>query len=451
MSYTISTDLFEENLQLIQDSIQIDATAFIQEDLYLLFIEFQRQQTNTYVLEQELLQLSSISINLQISDYSFIDEWSIPFFERYDITTANKCRGLISLLFADFLSSNFFRCLCHRFKKAKPDLLNQIDTIKLLNWMILWATRDYPQMALFLLGMGKEKMRQFELIQSIKLEQICYFLPKFMLWDIISLLNNITHRYLLAELANGKHIRKAEGCPFPFNKKMAHYFVNAPRGFNFDDAVWYGIIFGSRGNKQLLTAFQNHFKNWQQNPALLKTLLLFFTNAGKEAIKEEIPQLLGYLQHLWDENKKLILKGWTLASLRRRTAQWYEDINRRQLARIKQYGQVVSWKGANYRPLEIKVEEQNYQIVQLTSSEALQKESLALKHCVSLYTGKCVNNSASIWSLQQLKNEVSISLVTIEINNNRKIVQAKGLMNANPSKRASAIIKMWAKREKLIY
>jgi hypothetical protein len=445
----ISTDLFEEELQIAQDNMRRDINTFIAEDLHLPWIRSLQANNDIDTLKEELLKLAQNTSHLDIGNYTFIDEWSMIFSEKYDITTANHCRNVLRLLFTFFLDSSFFYFLCDRFHKQPKQLLNQIDTIKLLHWMLLWSVREYPGTTRLLFE--RNLVQAFEHLLSVDLKKIAYFLPEFMLWNINDFLGDIDNRHLLKELVEGKHVRKTTACPFPFSKKMAHYFINAPRESGFDDAVWYGIIFGADGNDQLLVTFRNHFRSWKHDPKLIKTLLTFFTTAGKEASREEIPHLLGYLQHVWDENKQLTLKGWTLVSLQRRATLWYDDLNRRRYERVTLYQQSLSWKGANYRSLDLELEDQHYQIIQLTTNEALLKESLALKHCVSAYAAKCIYRGTSIWSLQQKKSDCITHLATIEINNRGEIVQVKGLLNANPTKKVKTIISMWAKQEKLAY
>ncbi|MEM8909893.1 MAG: PcfJ domain-containing protein, partial [Bacteroidota bacterium] len=190
----------------------------------------------------------------------------------------------------------------------------------------------------------------------------------------------------------------------------------------------------------------------------LKTLVHFFAQPGHQTTLGELRELLGYLQHLRDEEGPVSIKGWTLVSLRRRSAVWYEAVNQRYLAAMERRQQYdypafddrLHWEGAPYRGFKEEMGDITYQIVQLRSAKALRAEGKEMCHCVASYAWRCLNHRTSIWSLQRIKYSFCQSLVTIEVNRKGQIVQAKGKFNAAPSDFQRKLIQTWAKRENIV-
>lgn len=266
-----------------------------------------------------------------------------------------------------------------------------------------------------------------------------------MVWDMAEILGNKKRSWLAKGLAEGKPLRKLSACPLPFTKKMAHYFINAPFTNTFDEAVWYALTSGNTG---LQNVFSPHFRSWKLDPAFLLPIIRFFEGPGAEADPEEMPDLLGYMQHRWDEDGTLSTKGWTLASLRRRVQEWYLEIAQQ---RSSFYVADTQWAASGYQPYEAHSESNTYRIVELTRAGELIEEGMRMQHCVGSYTHRCVNQGISIWSLRIYQAAHCRSLVTIEVDKQGRIVQARGKRNAAPQTVHVQLIRQWAQREGLKY
>ena len=95
--------------------------------------------------------------------------------------------------------------------------------------------------------------------------------------------------------------------------------------------------------------------------------------------------------------------------------------------------------------------EKLFQIVQLKNSKELFDEGSKMKHCVASYARRCKRGDTSIWSLREIKTGglKPVSLVTIELNCNNKIVQARGSCNRMPKGFEKKLIQRWADKENL--
>ena len=228
---------------------------------------------------------------------------------------------------------------------------------------------------------------------------------------------------------------------------MAHFFTNAPVGLNITEATWYGIIAGLDGDTRLVPIFKDYYRTMDKPLSLLQPIIKLLSPVPSSVEHYELLQLLGYLQHLWDEHGKLPVKGWTFASLVRRFNEWQQEISMRRY----RGSHPQSWSGAAYTPYLAEGEKHTYRIVQLTSSSALFQEGKDMRHCVGGYFHKCNTQGTSIWSLRQYTDEKYKRLVTIEVSSHHQIVQARKRLNAMPEKAHLDLIRKWAQREGLSF
>ena len=91
-----------------------------------------------------------------------------------------------------------------------------------------------------------------------------------------------------------------------------------------------------------------------------------------------------------------------------------------------------------------------WKIRQLLNARDLQMESEALSHCVSSYHWSCADGDCTIWSLSAEFGPQKIERrQTIEVDQNRTIIQCRGLANRDATSEEWAIVKAWAKEANL--
>ena len=242
-------------------------------------------------------------------------------------------------------------------------------------------------------------------------------------------------------------------------QKEAHIFSNHP----FDDQVeytyyiWSAKVKNLGGNANLALALYQFRGNNFDDLAFWESVIRFCI--ANEPVLEQYFQahantysnLFGYLAHKrQEEGNRFEMKGRSLRGIMQQAEEWYEQMNRHRFS--YSYNPNLSWNGAAYAPYQLEKGDYVYTITQLTNNAALQAESAALHHCVSGYGSQCANRYCSIWSLRvSIDGSKMKSLVTIQIDNNHKIVQAKTSCNAQPNASHLAIIKEWAAREGIIF
>ncbi|HHB52760.1 MAG TPA: hypothetical protein ENK75_06985, partial [Saprospiraceae bacterium] len=277
--------------------------------------------------------------------------------------------------------------------------------------------------------------------------------------------NNIWNRIdsqmsmdILNHLFTGKNIRTYRPVHIYFTKKMAHYFHNFNENYFvcFKDIYRRSIfetLFQHTRLLDLLVEFRfnnrfdlNPFGMNKPTYDQFKNFLLKLDSWGiYDWDRNEIREVLGYINHAYQDIANFTLQGVTAASIQRRASIYYEQIRQRQIAKASYY----KWKGAAYKAMSFEMKGNQYQIQQLTNASELLIESNRLSHCVRSYSSKCYAGKVSIWSLRIHKNQQWQSLVTIEVSDQHNIIQAKAKFNATPDNFYMEMIKQWAEREDL--
>ena len=446
----------EEKLVELEKTIEKDFDHFLKHDLLFWYHNFLRSGGDLQRLEEELHYLTQPRICPSAHAWVFANEWCNQLYGKKVVSTSAGVRDLLNYLYSDFEGDEeFWRWISNRFDLPLEELIKKENARVILDWMVLWMTDEYPQIALFLFG--RIKIAKFQFIKSIDLEQLILYLPQFILWGLGDNLEKAQDRFIIRKLGMGCNARHIKAIPMALNKRMAHHFHNAPKEAKFNDAFWYALVLGMHGDVDLLNGLKQYFQDWNRDLEFLKTLIVFFAKPGNQVRTEELPRLLGYLRHLQDENEEVSLRGWTIRSLRRRTREWYAELDRiwaLQRARMEEENlrkinamRQTSWKGADYSPFELASDEGTYKIIQLTTAKELRAEGGVMRHCVGGYVSTCVLHGTSIWSLRKENKDACKHLVTIEINKGGKVIQAKGKMNAAPKKEYWKLIREWADRE----
>lgn len=448
MNHSIHFDLCDERLHELASLINEDVQAFVEEDL-LLHTNYFNRIGDQIALEDELFDLVAVERIPSEKSLILVDVWASPFHGRLDLSIANHYKNLIHYIFLEFLENDLLTRIAVRFNLSKNELLQADNEARILDWMKLWMVEVYPNLLLFLFG--DQEFKVFKRIGSLALHEVVLYLPAFVLWNLKDNLKNPKKRTVTFELAKGLNIRRVESFPVAFTKKMAHLFTNVPKEYSYDDAVWYAIVIGLHGNESLLNILKTHLRRWTKDLDYLKNLVSFFSALDKDLETNEMSQLLGYLQHIRQEEGKLNIKGWTLNSLRRRANNWYEALrNKRHLEYLKRLNE-PEWEAATFNDFECNMWGKTFHIVQLKSSGELFEEGARMSHCVATYAYKCKDYGTSIWSLRRMDAEEATSLVTIEVSKNGRIMEASAKFNAAPRLEYVSLIQMWARREGIVF
>ena len=271
------------------------------------------------------------------------------------------------------------------------------------------------------------------------------------------------HWYVVA--ARGGSLHKA-GAGQWLTRKEVHAFLHPPAGLGFDEAFWHAIACSYAGTPgpAMCIARSRIVRAPRGEMGFWRDAARFF--CANPAPVETIDDLCDYLAECRRRDPAYSLQGRTLSSLSRRMHEWHRDmaaIERIEAIRHRAAGRAGfrgasstaidrAWPGSpladwEWTPSakEAKAKGERFVVRQLKQAEELVMESRAMRHCVSSYAAKCIAGHASIWSLRRCTRDRIDRLLTIEVDQQGRAVQVRGLANRLAHAEERNVLERWAK------
>jgi hypothetical protein len=110
------------------------------------------------------------------------------------------------------------------------------------------------------------------------------------------------------------------------------------------------------------------------------------------------------------------------------------------------------WRASGIASLEMQTgprdrpaERTTWRLRELLSGADLIEEGRRLRHCVASYAESCTRGACSIWSLERRRGteEDAERLLTVEVDKNNTIVQARGRANRWPTEQEKSVLGEW--------
>jgi hypothetical protein len=252
------------------------------------------------------------------------------------------------------------------------------------------------------------------------------------------------------DLAQGKNIRNHDQLPLEMTNKMIHFFLQAPAHYTVNEALRKGQILGLGGDKKLAkslihTRLGKHIE--KSEDAFWKSIVHFFIHCKGLDFKK-INAIVEYAQCQKFGIDNLVPAENSDFSIKGRSPERLWELAQKKLNAKGRL--LIYFKPFDIQELRVestyKTTQSIYQIEPLLTSEKLEQEGEAMKHCVYSYLQNCVNQSSSIWSLNVIQeNGLKKRMLTIEVNQNKEIVQARGKCNRRPEGKEKGLLMKWAK------
>jgi hypothetical protein len=275
------------------------------------------------------------------------------------------------------------------------------------------------------------------------------------------------HWYVVA--ACGGSLYKA-GASRWLTRKEVHAFLNPPVvGLGFDEAFWLAIArsYVDEPGPAMRIARSKISRAPRSEIAFWREVARFF--CVNSAPVETIDDLCDYLAECRRGDLSYSVEGRTLASLSRRMHEWHHDIaaierieaiRRRVAGRGATRGADASahaqWSGSPLTDWEwipsakdASAKGERFVVRQLKQAEDLVMESRAMRHCVSTYAAKCIAGHASIWSLRRCTKDRIDRLLTIEVDQQGRAVQVRGLANRLAHANERNVLERWARARRI--
>ena len=245
-------------------------------------------------------------------------------------------------------------------------------------------------------------------------------------------------------------------------RKEVHAFLDPPAGLGFAEAFWHAIARSHTGDRGVAVgvARSKIARAPRGEIAFWREVARFF--CAHPAPTETIDDLCDYLVECRRRDRGYRLEGRTPATLDRGMHEWHRDIaaierieamRRRAHARgASTAAGDASWTGSPLADWEwapsakdARAKGEHFVVRQLKQAEDLVSESRAMRHCVSAYAGRCIAGHSSIWSLRRCTKDRIDRLLTIELDDQCRAVQVRGVANRLAHADERQVLERWAK------
>lgn len=236
-------------------------------------------------------------------------------------------------------------------------------------------------------------------------------------------------------IAQGKSLAKIAARDF--TKKEAHLFLNGNPKYNVMDNIWRARIIAGGGSESLVNIMLRRAPDTFENK-LWSELCKFMPRFESEITANNFLDVHDYLSHTF--NHQFSFKGRTYSSLIKASNLWHRERHYKQHGNFDLKSMdVETWESLD------KTNDCIWRIKQILTSKELYKEGSAMHHCVGGYAMGCKNGMHFIFSLT-LDDKINCAerRVTIEVDKQRKVVQARGKFNRPLTPMEIKIITRWS-------
>ncbi|RYU81885.1 PcfJ domain-containing protein [Hymenobacter persicinus] len=394
--------------------------------------------------------------------------WSLPQQVDYLLALRGSLPALEAQLGDNSVLTVFYRhCLHEQQEPVRQQCAGLLRGLAAKRTELLWrpelapalaaVARNLPRRCRELADWQPRSRNPFRQLESLVRHLFDHYhdVPAWVLnsWTAGRLRDGLSIADLTVYLGRGQALRTFPGLPVPLSRRVEHYLRLAPAGYTFLQALryaqlaargqlaWLGPVLDSRLGRCL-----------GRDDEFWLRVVDFFAAAPMVD-----PYQLGPVCD-WIHQKRTVgfgdepaqpgfsLKGRSMSSLLIQTAQWHRQLSQAAhrpaepsltLATTWAPLPVPDFSGGHQCPVRI---------TQLRTYGDLVEEGRGLRHCVASYLDSCRRGRSGIFSLTLN----GLRRVTLEVQANRTVVQARGVFNRRPNDEEGAWIQRWAADHRLL-
>jgi len=250
-------------------------------------------------------------------------------------------------------------------------------------------------------------------------------------------------------VGSGRNIRTAPGLTVPLTSRMAHCMMEAPASYSLTQAVRVGQVLGLGGSPSLARAVVRTRLGSElcstADEAFWMTVLQWLVN-HPDMSRGNVGPLVDFVRARRSQDTSFEMKGRSPAALMRLVEAWHLALRRMPGGRVK------ALPASAVAPCfwETWDEGSRWVVLELSNTEELHAEGVAMSHCVFSYADLVSTGVCSIWSLRTGYGPATERAITFEVRNaQRKVVQARGRANRAPSEEERSVLARWAREHGL--
>lgn len=239
-----------------------------------------------------------------------------------------------------------------------------------------------------------------------------------------------------------------------FTKKEVHTFLTCPFDISLNQAVIYAVAKCAGANEGIALCICRSKLVEKPFNDFWKGIIRFFAMDCPDEINT-INDLLDFFTFKKNENHDYAVlgHGFNLESLKKKMKDWHWA-----MGRIKAMGE-GRWDGFDMpddvfesRDKEVHDKVLKWNFKQIKDAKTLALEGNQMRHCVFSYKHSCVSGKISIWTLTT-ENWLGLikKKLTIELRDDGRIAQVRGLANRLATAEEQNIIAKWALKNGLNY
>lgn len=260
-------------------------------------------------------------------------------------------------------------------------------------------------------------------------------------------------RSLYLHLGQGRSIRH-RSLPISYTRKMAHHFLHSPDNLSPYQAIRWGQLRGLGVTEaHAVEVMQSRVARRFQHEEFWLTFFHWLA-AHPMLAPDHVRPLIDYLHNqrfvpqpdiARPPQPNLSMRGRPLQTLIARMERWQRERD------VDCEDWTGSWPAtgfveyASFKHHRSGRQKWGWTIHEILTAEGLEDEGRKMDHCVATYASLCEQRRSSIWSLERHRGSESQKLLTIEVSPaDRRMVQARGKSNRNPTARELELLRQWA-------
>jgi hypothetical protein len=276
------------------------------------------------------------------------------------------------------------------------------------------------------------------------------------------------YRDWFIHLGLGRNIRTAR-THYPMTRMIAHHFTAAPADYSIEGALMLADIRSLGGGQRLAEALMatrlglrvEHDKDkrafWiSVYRFFIENPMLDLRHAGpiidflayQKFEPTEVMVRPGRMELRPPPQPNLTMTRRTAATLLRQVEEWHGQLRKQKAADGR------FWKRSGFEafatetgPRDRPERQVRWWIRELLSGQELVDEGRDLGHCVATYADSCARGLCSIWTMERAAHdEPPEKLLTIEVDQAGRLIEARGLHNRWPQPDERSILEAWMKK-----
>lgn len=229
--------------------------------------------------------------------------------------------------------------------------------------------------------------------------------------------------------------------------REAHLFLFAPPENRIHENIWWARMkamgLPDPAVAHLTERIFAYIPPDDLGPALAETIR-FYARFGGEMDHSEWTEVTDCLSWKLRNEPKFVMRGRTTASMLRLASEWRREMQTAKLHRI------IEWTGLQISDWALESQDRLWTVTELHTNRELLYEGRKQHHCVFSYVEHCKSGCSAIFSLRCYgpaapgsDQRPELSRITVEVNRNRAIVQARGPSNRAPSAEEWRVLRRW--------